>query len=206
MDWTQFWSGIIGAVLGSITTGFFTIWVAKMNMKENVKSRNEERKFFFHTNRPEFEVIDSTKITTYEDMLRSLEVVEVTKENASVIAPLHKDIQNLDKYNYGKSLITEKDAKYKTVYSKGSASTESRAGNYSANSSKYGDAIYEISSNGESSPKGWNSSNTYFMYVSNPFLTQGGYGEAGGRSSMFTFESAGGHPGYWYGFRVCLTP
>ena len=75
MDWTQFWSGIIGAVLGSITTGFFTIWVAKMNMKENIKSRNEERKFFFHTNRPEFEVIDSTKITQYEETEDKLEIL-----------------------------------------------------------------------------------------------------------------------------------
>ena len=37
---------------------------------------------------------------TYEDILRSLEKVEVTKENARVIAPLQEEIQNIDKYNF----------------------------------------------------------------------------------------------------------
>jgi len=48
----------------------------------------------------ELVVYKDKKIITYEEILRSLENVEVTKENAYVIAPLKQDIQNLDKYNF----------------------------------------------------------------------------------------------------------
>ncbi len=48
----------------------------------------------------ELVVYKDKKITPYEDILRSLENVEVTKENASVIAPLQTEIQNIDKYNF----------------------------------------------------------------------------------------------------------
>ena len=48
----------------------------------------------------ELVVYKDKNITTYEDILRSLENIEVTKENAGVIAPLQEEIQNLDKYNF----------------------------------------------------------------------------------------------------------
>lgn len=48
----------------------------------------------------ELVVYKDKKITTYEDILRSLDGVEVTKENAKVIAPLIQDIKNIDKYNF----------------------------------------------------------------------------------------------------------
>lgn len=57
MEWGSFWSGIIGAVIGAIVTGFFTIWVAKFNLNESRKTREEEKKLFFNTNRPEFEIV-----------------------------------------------------------------------------------------------------------------------------------------------------
>lgn len=50
----------------------------------------------------ELVVYKDKKITTYEEILRSLENVEVTKENASVMAPIQKDIQNIEKYNFKK--------------------------------------------------------------------------------------------------------
>lgn len=45
-------------------------------------------------------VYKDKNITTYEDILRSLENVEITKENARVIAPLMEEIQNIDKYDF----------------------------------------------------------------------------------------------------------
>ena len=48
----------------------------------------------------ELVVYKDKKITTYEDILRSLDGVEVTKENAKIIAPLIQDIKNIDKYNF----------------------------------------------------------------------------------------------------------
>ena len=50
----------------------------------------------------ELVVYKDKNITTYEEILRSLENVEVTKENAYVIAGLQEDIKNLDKYNFKK--------------------------------------------------------------------------------------------------------
>lgn len=48
----------------------------------------------------ELVVYKDKNITTYEDILRSLENVEVTKENAHIIAPLIEEIQNIDKYDF----------------------------------------------------------------------------------------------------------
>lgn len=50
----------------------------------------------------ELVVYKDKNITTYEEILRSLEGVELTKENASVIAPLIENIKNIDKYNFKK--------------------------------------------------------------------------------------------------------
>ena len=90
MDWVQFWSGIIGAVMdtcwrqvawrgcvaGSITTGFFTIYVAKLNLKDSRKRIDEERKIIVHNNRPEFEIFEQSKIEKYcEDKNVDLELL-----------------------------------------------------------------------------------------------------------------------------------
>jgi len=48
----------------------------------------------------ELVVYKDKNITTYEDILRSLENVEITKENAHIIAPLIEEIQNIDKYDF----------------------------------------------------------------------------------------------------------
>lgn len=48
----------------------------------------------------ELVVYKDKNITTYEEILRSLENIEVTKDNAHIIAPLLEEIENLDKYNF----------------------------------------------------------------------------------------------------------
>lgn len=48
----------------------------------------------------ELVVYKDKNITTYEEILRSFGSVEVTKDNAHIIAPLIEEIQNLDKYNF----------------------------------------------------------------------------------------------------------
>lgn len=48
----------------------------------------------------ELVVYKDKKITTYEEILRSLENVEVTIENAKAIAPFQEDIQNMGNYNF----------------------------------------------------------------------------------------------------------
>lgn len=48
----------------------------------------------------ELVVYKDKNITTYEEILKSLENVEITKENARVIAPLLEDIKNINKYNF----------------------------------------------------------------------------------------------------------
>ena len=68
--------------------------------------------------------------------------------------------------NYGSSLVNG-DAKTKNVYSK--ASSDSYENNYNANSSKYGDAVYETSTNGSGSTS-WYGDYSYFPYASNPFF------------------------------------
>ena len=53
---------------------------------------------------------------------------------------------------YGSSLVNG-EAKTKNMYSK--ASTDNETNNYNANSSKYGDAVYETSANGNTSNGSW---------------------------------------------------
>ena len=74
--------------------------------------------------------------------------------------------------NYGSSLVNG-DAKTKNVYSKGSS--DSRDNNYSANSGKYGDAVYETSANGNSSSSSWYGDDSFFPYSNFPFFVRGGY-------------------------------
>lgn len=54
----------------------------------------------------ELVVYKDKTITTYEEILRSLENVEITKDNARIIAPLLEDIQNVGKYDLKKYVKT----------------------------------------------------------------------------------------------------
>ena len=86
--------------------------------------------------------------------------------------------------NYGSSLVNG-DAKTKNVYSKGSS--DSRDNNYSANSGKYGDAVYETSANGNSNSSSWYGDYSYFPYTSSPFFERGGYYNDGAFAGVFFF-------------------
>ena len=103
--------------------------------------------------------------------------------------------------NYGSSLVNG-DAKTKNVYSKGSS--DSRDNNYSANSGKYGDAVYETSANGNSSSSSWYGDYSYFPNASNPFFARGGGYDNGTTAGVFCFGDNGGGIGSSYSFRPVL--
>ena len=103
--------------------------------------------------------------------------------------------------NYGSSLVNG-DAKTKNVYSKGSS--DSRDNNYSANSGKYGDAVYETSANGNSSSSSWYGDYSYFPYTSDPFFLRGGYYIYGTNAGVFSFDYNNGGSFSYYSFRPVL--
>ena len=103
--------------------------------------------------------------------------------------------------NYGSSLVNG-DAKTKNVYSKGSS--DSRDNNYSANSGKYGDAVYETSANGNSSSSSWYGDYSYFPYTSNPFFVRGGGYNNGTAAGVFYFHNDDGNSNSNNSFRPVL--
>ena len=103
--------------------------------------------------------------------------------------------------NYGSSLVNG-DAKTKNVYSKGSS--DSRDNNYSANSGKYGDAVYETSANGNSSSSSWYGDYSYFPSTSNPFFKRGGSYNYGTNAGVFYFVYSNGYSSSDNSFRPVL--
>ena len=103
--------------------------------------------------------------------------------------------------SYGKSLVNG-DAKTKNVYSKGSS--DSRDNNYSANSGKYGDAVYETSANGNSSSSSWYGDYSIFPNTSNPFFERGGYYNNGTGAGVFYFHNYNGNSNSNHSFRPVL--
>ena len=103
--------------------------------------------------------------------------------------------------NYGSSLVNG-DAKTKNVYSKGSS--DSRDNNYSANSGKYGDAVYETSANGNSSNGSWYGDYSYFPYTSGPFFLRGGGYSFGAGAGVFCFYYNNGNSNGSPSFRPVL--
>ena len=103
--------------------------------------------------------------------------------------------------NYGSSLVNG-DAKTKNVYSKGSS--DSRDNNYSANSGKYGDAVYETSANGNSSSSSWYGDYSYFPYTSGPFFVRGGSYNYGTDAGVFCFSTNYGDSYSYNSFRPVL--
>ena len=103
--------------------------------------------------------------------------------------------------NYGSSLVNG-DAKTKNVYSKGSS--DSRDNNYSANSGKYGDAVYETSANGNSSSSSWYGDYSYFPGTSGPFFLRGGDYNDGTSAGVFYFLNDDGYSYSNYSFRPVL--
>ncbi len=103
--------------------------------------------------------------------------------------------------NYGSSLVNG-DAKTKNVYSKGSS--DSRDNNYSANSGKYGDAVYETSANGNSSSSSWYGDYSYFPYTDWPFFDRGGNYGGGTGAGVFYFGHNSGNGNGGLSFRPVL--
>ncbi|MEG0282990.1 MAG: hypothetical protein RR662_07445, partial [Clostridia bacterium] len=102
----------------------------------------------------------------------------------------------------GQNLITNKDTKYVDVYA--AASRNTKASNYAANADKYGDAIYEVSSNGDSSPRGWSGDYSYFPGSTSPVFYRGGIYLHGGGAGVFAFDSSTGQPHSDHCWRRCL--
>ena len=93
---------------------------------------------------------------------------------------------------YGSSLVNG-DVKTKNVYSK--ASTDNNTNNYNANSSKYGDAVYETSASGSSSTS-WYGDYSYFPSASYPFFGRGGiYNNGTGAGVFYLHYHNGGSDG-----------
>ncbi len=103
--------------------------------------------------------------------------------------------------NYGSSLVNG-DAKTKNVYSKGSS--DSRDNNYSANSGKYGDAVYETSANGNSSSSSWYGDYSHFPHTHWPFFYRGGNFSNGTNAGVFCFNYYNGGSYSSYSFRPVL--
>ena len=103
--------------------------------------------------------------------------------------------------SYGSSLVNG-DAKTKNVYTK--ASTDNNTNNYNQNASKYGDAVYETSANGNTSNGSWYGDCSNFPSSSYPFFFRGGYYSSGSVAGVFAFDSSSGSYDSFISFRPVL--
>ena len=111
------------------------------------------------------------------------------------------DNGNSNLTKYGSSLVNG-ESKTKNMYSKGS--TDNRENNYSTNSGKYGDAVYETSANGNSNNSSWYNDYSPFPYTSDPFFGRGGDYSIGMITGAFCFGSSSGEKVGHYSFRPVL--
>ena len=104
--------------------------------------------------------------------------------------------------SYGSSLVNG-DSKTKNVYSK--ASSDNSTNNYNANSSKYGDTVYETSRN---SARPWNLSwygdGSSFPGIAAPFFLRGGLFSNGTNAGVFYFSNDNGDSSSVGSFRPVL--
>ncbi|MEG0522159.1 MAG: hypothetical protein RR594_06860, partial [Clostridia bacterium] len=101
------------------------------------------------------------------------------------------------------NLTTKKDTKYVDVYAKG-GNPGDRNSNYQANADKYGDAQYEVSSNGVSSPAGWSDDCSYFPYSTYPVFYRGGFFIDGDGAGVFALFDYSGGPDNFFSWRRSL--
>ena len=99
---------------------------------------------------------------------------------------------------YGDSLVNA-NVKYKDVYNKGTS--DDNEPNYSANKSKVGDAVYEISTSGAGGATSWYMNDSIMPSLKKPFFTRGSYYGAKG---LFAFTCNNGTEDSYYGFRPVL--
>lgn len=94
-----------------------------------------------------------------------------------------------DSTNNGARLLTLED-KYVNRYPIGSS--DSNLDNYAACSTRYGDAIYETSSDvGGTKDNSWGGDNSAFINGDKPFLARGGSAEDGVKAGLFSFNRIG---------------
>ena len=79
--------------------------------------------------------------------------------------------------------------KYVNRYNGSSNDSET---NYTANSSKYGDAVYETSNSDNSSSGSWYDDNSHFVRSSNPFFGRGGQNITSNGGGLFALNNAYG--------------
>ena len=94
--------------------------------------------------------------------------------------------------------LASADPKYKDVYA---GTSSDKTTNYNANTGKYGDAVYETSSSGDSGTGSWDSSRSYFPFSSNPVFTRGGLAGNGSYAGVFAFNVYAGDAYTSYSFR-----
>ena len=79
--------------------------------------------------------------------------------------------------------------------------------NYKKNSTKYGDAVYEVSTAGEWNVSiGWNGDCTRFLHLDSPFFGRGGAWREESYAGLFSFTQTNGSPNYRDGFRAVVCP
>jgi hypothetical protein len=103
----------------------------------------------------------------------------------------------------GASLLNAEN-KYKDLYLKGV--NDDFATNYNLTATKFGDAIWETSTNGGdvNSSSSWYTDNSNFTYTTKPFFLRGAYYTATNRSGIFAFNNYRGEPDSVMSFRPIL--
>ncbi|MEG2484892.1 MAG: hypothetical protein RSB51_05420, partial [Clostridia bacterium] len=95
---------------------------------------------------------------------------------------------------YTDNLVKNKDTTYVDVYANAGNGSD-RNSNYLANADKYGDAIYEVTTNGDSSPAGWSGDLSYFLSSIFPVFCRGGFSSYGINAGVFAFDNYTGNSG-----------
>ena len=75
---------------------------------------------------------------------------------------------------------------------------------YDANSSKYGDAVYETSANSSVSDGGWYGDYPGFPFEDRPFFQRGGHSGGGSITGLFCFNAYNGYGDSGQSFRPVL--
>lgn len=111
-------------------------------------------------------------------------------------------ISNNNRYTYGDVLIKGAN---KTKFNYAVASSEDATSNYGANKDKYGDAIYEVSSNSISNwDDSWNAEFSQFPSTQIPFMIRGGDYGSSSLAGPYAFNANSGEPATNCSFRPVL--
>lgn len=111
-------------------------------------------------------------------------------------------ISNNNRYTHGDVLIKGAN---KTKFNYAVASTDNATNNYGVNKNKYGDAIYEVSSNSVSNwDDSWNAEFSQFLSADMPFMIRGGAYDNASLAGMYAFNANSGEPATNCSFRPVL--